>query len=212
MLVHNVEQNSKEWYDLRCGMPTASRIKELFTAANKVPKDVTKTMLTYAAELAADTVAGFPLSQEEGFQGNYATQRGHDLEGAARDEYTFIANAEVTQIGYVTDDDQIVGCSPDSLVGSNGLLEIKCLLAKAHTLALADIAERICPRDYYVQCQVQTWICERQWCDLYFYHPTLASAVWRVDADKEFHALIDQQVNLICDQRDKLALALRRAA
>ena len=69
-----------------------------------------------------------------------------------------------------------------------------------------------CPADYYVQCQAQAWICERQYTDLYLFHPHLASVRFRVDADPKFQTLLAKQVALVIEERDRLIDALEQAA
>lgn len=209
MQVHNVEQGTPEWHQLRLGIPTGSRLKDLFTASHKIGKGVTKSILSYAAELAADKQSGILLSDEEGFRGNKATDRGHELEPAARDQYTFETGLDVAQVGFVTNHG--AGCSPDGLVGDDGCFEAKCLLAKGHTLAVA-AAHTECPADYYVQCQAEAWICEREWTDLYLFHPHLPCLKYRVMADEAFQKLLETQVALVIAERDKLVAALEKAA
>ena len=209
MQIHDFEQGSFEWHQVRCGIPTASAMKQLFTGSHGIPKNVTGTMLTYAAELAADLQSGLPLSMEEGFQGNAITERGHELEPIAADEYAFATDTDPQKVGFITNHG--AGCSPDRLIGENGLLEIKCLLAKAHTKAVADCVSGTCPADYYVQCMAQMWITGRQWCDLHLYHPHLPSYTFRVEADPEFFKKLEQQVAVILAERDRLVSALEAA-
>lgn len=209
MQIHNVEQNTPEWFSLRSGVPTASAMKQLFTSSHALPKGVNQTMQAYAAELAADKMSGLPLSSDEGFQGNRATERGQELEPVARADYSLTTGVGVERAGFVTNFG--AGCSPDGFVGDDGLLEIKCPLAKNHTRGVADIVNGQCPTDYYVQVQAQMWICERDWCDLYYYHPHLPSATLRVHADPEFQKLLAQQTALIIGERDALVRALEKA-
>lgn len=210
MEIHNHEQGSPEWHKVRAGIPTASKMKDLFTASHALPKGTNKTMLNYAAEMAADHVSGLVLSSIEGFQGNSVMDRGHELEPVARNEYAFIVDEEVQQVGFITNHG--CGCSPDGLVGDVGGLEIKCLLAKAHTLAVADCMANICPAEYYVQVMSSLWITGRDWWDLYFYHPDLPSKVLRIQPDPDFFKLLEQQVTVICRERDSLIKALDKAA
>src|SRR3546814_2809936 len=75
---------------------------------------------------------------------------------------------------FVTDYAETMGCSPDGLVGDDGMVEVKCLKAENHIKAILYHASKgHCPPDYVQQTQGQLLICERQWCDLVFYHPDL---------------------------------------
>ena len=48
------------------------------------------------------------------------------LEPDARRYYVFVREAEVKTVGFCfRDSDRLVGCSPDGLVGDDGVLELK---------------------------------------------------------------------------------------
>ena len=212
MKIYDFEQGSQEWHQSRCGIPTASVMKKLFTAKHAIPKGITGQVLNYAAQLAGDKQSGLPLSVEEGFQGNWATERGHELEGTAAMEYALETGTNVQAVGFITSIESLTGSDfVDRLVGDDGLLEIKCLLATAHTIAVAEASDGTCPADYYIQCQAQMWITGRQWCDLKLYHPHLPSKTVRVNADAGFQKLLQQQVDLVLTERDRLVGALEAA-
>lgn len=61
----------------------------------------------------------------ESFGGNKHTLRGEALEPEARELYAFEFDCEPRQVGLVTNDEGTLGCSPDSLLGDDGGLEIK---------------------------------------------------------------------------------------
>src|SRR3546814_3942580 len=58
--------------------------------------------------------------------GNAHTERGHEQEPEARSLYAFMRDVEPVQIGFIRRGP--LGCSPDSLVAGDGLLEIKTKL------------------------------------------------------------------------------------
>jgi hypothetical protein len=55
-------------------------------------------------------------------------ERGLIVEGEAVDWYEFDQDVTVQRVGFITDNDHTVGCSPDRLVGDDGLLEIEAPL------------------------------------------------------------------------------------
>ena len=64
------------------------------------------------------------------------------MEPLAREEFTRRMGIEVDQVGFVSREDGVIGCSPDGLI-SNGAqyiagLEIKCPLPKTHLRYLMD--------------------------------------------------------------------------
>jgi hypothetical protein len=196
MLVHDVEQNSDEWYALRAGIPTASNFKTLVT-----PKGKKSTQISaYAYALAAEKFTG---AQVDAFFGNTWTDRGHEMEKLAYDYYSYINIDKVKKVGFVTSDSGDLGCSPDALVLDDGLLEIKCLKAENHIKCLMAIAEGECPSDYYPQVQGQIMVTERAWCDLLFYHPELPSKVIRVKGDLDMQILLSEQLKAVKDLRDE---------
>ena len=200
---HDVEQGTPEWYALRAGRPTASNFKSIITSQGKA----SSTLGTYAAQLAAEAFAGKPLEE---WEGNQWTERGKDLEAQARDMYAFLRE-QVEPVGFVTNYD--AGCSPDGFVGTDGLVEIKCLSPKHHVLALAYFEKhgRV-PTDYVPQVMGQILICERHWCDVFFFHPELPPLIARTERDPKFNAALLAQIRDVCAERDDLLGVLRRAA
>lgn len=210
MKIHNVAQNSHEWDLLRAaGNPTASKMELLFTATNNLPTKVTKQMLDYASGLASDLSSELPLSHSEYFKGNAATRRGHELEPVAFNEYRFKHNPDIRKVGFVTNGG--VGCSPDGLGLVEGGLEAKCFFSKKHTQCVKLCIDGICPPEEYVQVQACMWICEREWWDLYYYHPHLACMRFRVKADHDFWVKLDLQCAAVIYERNILIDALKSA-
>lgn len=205
MIVHECDQGGDQWIALRAGKPTASCFDKIITSTG----DPSKSQAGYAITLAGELYAGKPL---DSWDGNSYTERGKLLEDEARKMYAFINDVEPVQVGFVTDDDQSYGCSPDSLVGDDGLLEIKCLKAENHIKAILYYRKnKKCPPDYIQQTQGQMMICQRSWCDLFFYHPDLPKLVIRQNSDEKlFNALKDNMTKLLAI-RDEIYLELKAA-
>lgn len=188
MQIHkNIEQGSDAWYQLRAGKATASVFSKLVTPAGKP----SKSLGPYARLLAAEDVLGRSLEQ---FSGNASTERGNELEPEARNFYEFTTSSKVEEVAFITNDAGTAGCSPDSLVGGDGLLEIKCPMEQKFMDCLVHIHEGKCPPDYWIQVQAQMFISEREWCDLLVYHPELPSKPVRVFPDKGLHKLFKEQL------------------
>ena len=213
MKIHDVEQNSEAWFRLRAGVPTASQWHKLLTPAKLEPS---RSRFGYAYELAGPVIAGEPL---ESFGGSSWTERGHRLEPEARDEYRAIANLPVDEVGFVTQDitalnDQRlpVGASPDALVGSSGLLEIKVLAYHNH-LALVDefMQTGDFPAEFRIQVQGQMYVTGREWCDLWLYHPHPKIPNLRIHAtrDEELIDKLEPQLLWVLDQRDRIVERMR---
>jgi hypothetical protein len=202
--IHDVEQNSEEWFALRSGRPTASEFAKLVTPTGKASTQITG----YAALLAAEAYAGTEL---ERWEGNQWTQRGHELEDEARAYYTLTSGEQTSLAGFVTSD--LAGCSPDHVVGDNGLAEYKCLAPQHHVLALHTCAQTgRAPNDYRPQLQGQLWVCEREWVDLVFYHPQLPVLIHRETRDEKMIELLTAQVHAVIELRDQFIETIRGAA
>lgn len=198
MIRHICEQGSSEWVSLRLGIPTASRFDKIIT-----PKTMklSESSAGYAHTLIAEQLLGHAIDDAGswGFM-----QRGEVMERHAVSFYELQRDVETEKIGFVTRDDGRVGCSPDRLVGNDGLLEIKCPNAANHIGYLLD-ADGI---GYRAQVQGQLWVCEREWVDTVSYNPELPAALVRQHRDEEFikrlAAALEQFLSYIDEMKLKL--------
>jgi hypothetical protein len=168
MIIHNVEQNSDEWYALRAGIPTSSNGSMLVTSTGKASASIDD----FAIMLANDLYAGKPL---DAWTGNKHTDRGHELEPIAVSYFEMMHDDYVVvDGGFITTDDGLSGSSPDRLVNDDTILEVKCLSAKEHTKELMFYKrnEKLSSK-YHVQKQDQMLVCERAINISLFYHPVL---------------------------------------
>jgi hypothetical protein len=205
MRLHDVEQRSPEWYRLRLGIPTTSEFSSLVTPTGKPSKSASEYAVTLAAELF--------IGRQIGWDGNGWTERGREMEHQAVSLYEFANDCELHRVGFITDDDGTVGCSPDGLAGDDGMVEIKCLKAENHVRAiLHHQAHGTCPSDYVPQTQGQLLICQRRWCDLVFYHPELPMLTIRQEPDPNIQAVLQEQIPVVIKERDRVLVALRSQA
>lgn len=202
MKIHNVEQRSGAWYSLRMGVPTASDFSRAIT-----PKKggLSTQGVEYAAELALEMFTGQP---NEDFGGTEWMDRGAGLEDEAIAQYEMLYDVDVERVGFITSDDGNRGCSPDGLVGDDGMIEVKCLKDKNHVKALLNYSEfdEVDPK-YTPQTQGQMLIAERQWCDLLFYCPGMPLLPIRQYPDEAYVKSLDEALTEIIRLRDR-ALAL----
>jgi len=162
VIVHDVKQGESEWSRARLGIPTSSRFDSILTPKTLKPAKGDG----YLLELLTAWALG--VSPNDG--GSPWTQRGTDLEAEGRRAYSWETGADVAEVGFVTDDLGRYGASPDGLVGTDGLLEIKSPSAKAHIGYLLDPDSLV--QTYRCQVQGQLYVMreEREWCDLYSCH------------------------------------------
>jgi len=176
MKIHTFEQGSPEWFMGRLGIPTASRFNELLTPKTRKPA---ASRERYMAELLAEWVLNQPID----WGSNSIVERGTDLEDEARRYYSMLQDVDVQRVGFVTRDDGLAGGSPDGLVGSDGVLEIKNYMAVHHMQALLGTNK---PDEHLGQIQGYLYLTDRAWCDLIFYNPELPKRIIRVDRDQGY--------------------------
>lgn len=158
-----LEQRSPEWFAARAGVITASRIGDLLARTKTGPSASRKNMIT---TLAVERLTGACVETYT----NAAMQRGVELEQEALDAYAFETGVAVTPLAYAAHPTlPRVGCSPDGLVGSDGLVEVKCPSAMGkHLDALQSAAHA---DEYRWQLQHQLCVTGRDWVDAVSYDP-----------------------------------------
>jgi putative phage-type endonuclease len=180
VILHDVEQGTDEWKRLRLGKVTASRICDVL-ARTKSGWGASRAQ--YAAQLVCERLTG---CIQDGFT-NAAMQWGTATEPEARRAYEFFADRDVQQIGFI--DHPTIdwsGCSPDGLVGTDGMVEIKCPTSATHidTLLTGNFADK-----YVKQALWQLACTGRDWVDLASYDPRLPERmrlfVKRVERDRD---------------------------
>lgn len=203
MIIHECTQGSEEWHAMRAGKPTASCFDKLITSTG----EPSKSLAGYAITLAGEMYAGKPL---DSWEGNGHTERGKLLEDDARRSYAFVHDVEPVQVGFVTDDSMLYGCSPDSFIGDDGGLEIKCLKAENHIKAIMYYRKhKKCPPDYVQQTQGSLLVTGRKWWDLYFYHPDLPALTIRQEPIENVQVALLGNIVSVLEERDKILAELR---
>jgi len=184
-LVVGCEQGSLEWFSVRLGKPTASRFNDIIT--NKGEPTKGEKRQRYINEIIGERISGTIQMHHT----TDAMERGKALEAPARGWYEMACGCDVRQVGFVLHDSRAYGCSPDGLVGDDGMVEIKCPLRPTFIKHLR--GKKAVPTEYIVQIQSQLWIAERAWCDwcMYSEDAKLRPVTARVTADLDFHAALE---------------------
>jgi hypothetical protein len=175
MKIIDCKQKDDRWWEVRRGVPTASGFHNIITASKE---DFAAAHFKYACRLIADLYdpAYGPQSEWE----SVSMIQGARLEPEARSYYEFNRNCEVQEVGFVFSDCERFGCSPDSLVGDDGLLELKCPNAHTH---VAYLCKEALPDEYRAQCHGQLIVTGREWVDFMSYYPGLPKFLVRVTPD-----------------------------
>lgn len=202
--VHMMEQRGPEWFAHRTGRVTASRIADVMAKTKTGPSAARKN---YMADLIAERLTG---ERREGFS-NSAMQWGTDTEPQARATYEFLTDLTVTEVGFI--DHPVIamaGCSPDGLVGDDGMVEIKCPNTATHleTLLTGNVDTK-----YLKQMQFQMACAGREWCDFVSFDPRLPPEmqlwVHRVPREAEAVAEIEEAVASFLAELDRMVADLR---
>lgn len=193
MIIHNVEQNTEEWFRVRAGIPTASAFDKIITPGGKQSTSADK----YENLLISELLTGKPTP--EGFK-SPSMMRGNVMEEEAANGYAFKFDIEPVRVGFVTDSNRTMGCSPDRLIGDDGLLEIKCPEAHTHVAYLLD--EKL-DREYWPQVQGQLLVTGRKWCDIITYYPEMPLLTLRVTRDEAYLADLRRYLKLFHESMER---------
>ena len=201
MIVYeHLRQGSPEWARARMGIPTASSFEKILTPGGKPSKQAE----AYRRHLIAEMVLGLPIDAPK----TSWMERGTEMEGEAVCFYEFERDCAVQTVGFITDDRGRYGCSPDRLISTDGLLEIKCPSPAVHVgYMLWDHVDD----DYRVQLQGQLLVAERDWTDICSYHPAMPPVIVRVSRDEEFIGKLRDALERFCDETDAEVERLRAA-
>lgn len=193
-IYEDIEQGTPQWLKLRSGIPTASNF------AAVIAKGEGKTRATYMRRLAGEIITGEPA---ETFK-SPEMERGNLMEEEARNLFAFKTGYDLRQVAFIRNGR--VGCSPDSLVGNDGMLEIKT--KKAEVLIEALLRDDY-PPEHKAQVQGQLWVAERDWCDLFCYWPGMPPAKFRIGRDELFIRQLSQAVDAFNSDLDDLVAKVR---
>ena len=199
MIRHNCAQGSEEWHGLRLGKPTASNFDRILTPGGKLSTQ----SHTFALVLASERILGYPSDKVT----TAAMKAGRENEPAAAALYELQhPGAEVEEVGICFTGDGLVGASPDRLVGSDGLLEVKC--PEPHTHLGYMLNYEGAAREYWHQIQGQLWVCERDWLDMLSYCPGFPPCLRRVARDEEYIAKLKSALDAFNESMLKIMEAL----
>lgn len=182
--IFEFEQGTPEWYAARLGIPTASEFDTVLATGRGGGES--KTRKTYMLKLLGERMTGQPMYSYS----NDHMERGKEMEQEARDMYTFLTDLEPQRVGFIRTGN--VGCSPDSLVGDVGLLEIKTKLAHLQLEVL--LADEL-PSEHRAQVQGQLWVSGREWVDFVCYWPKLPLFAKRVYRDETYIKRLETEVD-----------------
>lgn len=200
MIHHACLQNTPEWRMLRCGLPTASQFHRIVTPTGKASSQ----REVYMYQLLAERIQGRPLDDRKF---TWAMERGSQLEHKAVEYFEFETDLQTQACGFITDDFERWGASPDRLIGETGLLQCKAPELPTHMMYL--MHEGSAYQDYRTQAQGELWVAERQ--ELWFlsFYPDLPWSLYKVGREDPFIAKLSQEVQKFSEELEALAIRVK---
>jgi hypothetical protein len=182
---HDVAQYSAAYDRLKLGIPTSSHFHKIITPHGKPSRQWRE----YACVLIAERI----LQQKIEFYNSPAMERGLIVEAEAADWYEFDQDVTTQRVGFITDDEHTMGCSPDRLVGQDGLVEIKAPLphTQVEYWISGEVSERFRP-----QLQGQLYVTQRGWVDILCWHDVLPKLIMRLEPDEKFIKALDRELRI----------------
>jgi hypothetical protein len=166
-------QGHANWHADRLGRFTASRYPDLMKNGRGKDAGMGETAKGYVLQVAYEIITGVP----QGFDGNHATEWGHENEPLAIAKYEDATGNKVTAVGFCAHPtNNRAGGSPDGLVVTDAFVG-----------------------DYEWQVQGNLWVTGRKWCDLISYDPRMEGLgktlhVVRIERDSEKIAMLDARI------------------
>ena len=158
------EQGSEAWHDLHRGVPSASKFATIMADGKDGGPSLTRGRLM--DQMAAEIISGLRAETYS----SRAMERGLEQEPALIEHYAFTRGVSVERVGFIRrtianplGEDLVIGCSPDGLVGADGLVQTKSLQPD---LLIRLVDDGRFPAKHKWQCHGEIWVSGRQWCDL----------------------------------------------
>lgn len=199
-----MQQGSEEWFKQRLGKVTASRVSDVMA---KTKSGAAASRKNYMMELLCQRLTGI---HEETFVST-AMQRGTDLEPIARAQYEIMTQNTVDEAIFVEHPDiENFGASPDGLIHTDGLLEIKCPNTAQH---VAFIRTGNIPIKYEWQILAQMACTQRSWCDFVSYDDRMPDELQisykRFFRDQKRIDIMEKEIAHFLNELKELELDLR---
>lgn len=181
----HLTQGTEEWAAARCGLLTASEMKNIITPA-KLQYAQNDKEKSHLYEIAAQRITKY-------VEPNYVSNdmmRGKDDELDAK-RYYCDHYAEVRDMGFITNDKWgfTLGFSPDGLVGDDGIIECKGRRQKYH---IETILNMVMPDEFKIQVQTGLLVSERKWCDFISFCGGMPMLTLRIEEDTAMqHAILE---------------------
>ena len=174
MKIHDIDQRTPEWDALRAGRLTASLASKLVTPTGKASTQ-------YKGEIARIIAERMGLQEPEFLKPTYWMERGVQMEEEARKWFELETDFDTLPVGFITDDSDYIGASPDALIGMKIPLELKVPKPSTH---IKWLLEGGLPKDHIAQVHFQMVLCESDVAYFSSYCPDVRPLIVRVEWSK----------------------------
>ena len=201
----DIEQGTDEWFAIRCGKVTASRVADVIATTKS---GYSASRANYEAQLICEILTGKPAESYS----NAAMQWGTETEPLARAQYELKTGNMVNQVGFVVHPMiEQAGASPDGLIGEDGCIEIKCPNTSTHLDTL--LSQKV-PSKYITQMTWQMVCTGRKWCDFVSYDPRLPENlqlyIERIELDEDYAKKLQNEVVMFLVEVNEKVEKLRK--
>ena len=196
LVVYDCPQNSPDWYAARLGKVTASHFADVMAGGEG------KVRTRYMRDLAGEIITGKPRETYT----NQAMERGHEMEGEARDQYSRTKFKNLTRVGFVYNPEIDAGASPDALIDDDGVLEIKTMLP---ALLIGVLEKGTMPPDFRAQCHGAMWVLRRKYCVLKIYYSGMPTYEAIIERDPIYEKEISDAVEVFNWELRKLVQKIK---
>lgn len=178
-------QGSPEWFLIHGSVPSASCFDKIITTKGAPSKQRDDYMLQLAGTRVFHVY-------EEGYT-SWSMQQGIEREAAAKELYQVVTGNELHDTGFCYYDERMDrGCSPDSLVNDDMVLEVKSPMLKTH---VRYIINGVFPMDYYQQVQGELYITWRKSAHFMSFFPGAPPFIIEVKRDERFIEMLDKELD-----------------
>lgn len=188
----SLSQNSVEWLMARRGRITASRCGDVIGKSEKTKKYYAERQ-NYLWELVVEHITGRSAERYV----TPAMEWGIEQQPFAEAAYEMREGASIDSVGLIIHPEmEYFACSPDGLLGDDGLIEIKCPTTRVH---LEYMKGGTVPEQYIPQMNAEmACMPEREYCDFVSFDPRVPFGmqlfVRRHYRDRERIAELEQEV------------------
>lgn len=188
-------QGSEGWLTARLGKITASNLSKVLAKGEGL------TRKRYMRELAAELITGVAT---ETYNSSYM-QRGTELEPEAR-AILSLEIGDIQQTGFIWNPEKRAGCSPDGLIGEDGLAEFKCVLPVTQ---IERLDKGSLPSENMAQCLGALWITGRKYLKFQSYCPGLPRLVIHVEPNPTYFQMLEEDCGKFNKELDELVIKIK---